>query len=170
MPLYSNSYSKVVTYGTGEFISQILDNDHSVASSTTYESAFKVSLGPSERILFRAFLYFDYHQDGDIKYKIVTPTGSNRFLAILRQSELPIHEDIAETVTQYVGSGGTGDVSPTPGNTGQHFAWIQYGLVETPGSYAADASRLFDIQFAQQSSSANATTLKRGSYIEYKKF
>tara|TARA_R100000458_G_C8238561_1_gene218215 strand:+ start:617 stop:1126 length:510 start_codon:yes stop_codon:yes gene_type:complete len=169
MPLYSNTTTKVVTYGTGEFKSQILDNDHSVTSSTTYESAFKVSLGPSERILFRAFLYFDYHQDGDVKYKIVTPTGSTRFLAILRQSELPIDGAIVETVTQYVGTVGTGDV-PVTGDTGQHFAWVQYGLVETPGSYAADASRLFDVQFAQQSSSASATTLKRGSYIEYKKF
>tara|TARA_R100001082_G_scaffold4514_1_gene3295 strand:+ start:68 stop:583 length:516 start_codon:yes stop_codon:yes gene_type:complete len=171
MPLYTNNTKGTVTHGTGEFDSSIiLENDLEVLNSTAYQSAFNINLGKSERIIFRTFLYFDYNAAGDIKYRILTPTGTTRFLAVLRQSELPISGAIVETVTQYAGSSGTGEVTAA-GATGQHFAWVQYGIVETPGSYASDASKVLDVQFTQQTASdVQATTLKAGSYIEYKKF
>ena len=172
MQLYTNNSTGTVTYASGEFDNSIiLENDLEVKGTTGYQEAFKVNLGVNERLIFRAFLYFDYNAAGDVQYRIITPTGTTRFLAVVRKSELPISGEITETVEQYINTNGTGEIQPTPGATGQHYAWVQHGIIETPGSYAADANKALDVQFSQQSISTDyATVLKAGSYLEYKKF
>ena len=171
MQLYTNNSTGTVTYGSGEFDSSIiLENDLEVLNSTGYQEAFKVNLGVNERLIFRAFLYFDYHADGDLKYRFVTPTGTVFYRHILRQSEIPIADTITESVSQCVATTGTGEITAA-GSTGQHYAWVQHGVLQAPATYAADASKALDVQFTQNSASATqATVLKAGSYLEYKKF
>ena len=174
MALHTNTLKKVVTYSTPGIFdkSKILENDLDVLNSTGYQEAFNIPLGTSERIMFRAYLNFDYHGDGDVKVRIVAPTGTTNFLALVRQSEIPIDGAVSETLTQYVGTGGTGDI-PAAGGVGvnKYYLHVEYGIVETPGSYASDATKTLTVQFAQNSASTSSpTTLLAGSYIEYKKF
>tara|TARA_R100000234_G_scaffold103405_1_gene72869 strand:+ start:762 stop:1277 length:516 start_codon:yes stop_codon:yes gene_type:complete len=171
MQLYTNNSTGTVTYSSGEFDSSIiLENDIEVISSNIYHQAFKLNLGVNERLIFRTYLYFDYHADGDLKYRFLTPTGTVLYRHILRQSEIPIADTITESVSQCVATTGTGEITAA-GSTGQHYAWVQYGVLQTPATYAADALKSFNIQFTQNSASATqATVLKAGSYIEYKKF
>tara|TARA_R100001594_G_C3880559_1_gene225857 strand:- start:53 stop:553 length:501 start_codon:yes stop_codon:yes gene_type:complete len=166
MPLYTNTTKGTVSYGTGEFdTSDILDNDIEVLNSTTFVNAFKVPIGPNERVHFRAFLYFDYHADGDLKYKITTPGTTSAYRHILRESEMPIDGAITETTTMAVATTGLSSYAKT-GATGTYFAWVQYGVLEN-GATAGELK----VEFAQNSASATqATKLKAGSYIEYIKF
>lgn len=174
MQLYTNNSTGTVTYSSGEFDNSIiLENDLEVLNSTGYQEAFKVNLGVNERLIFRAFLYWDYHANGDLKYRFVTPTGTVFYRHILRQSEIPISDNITETVSQCVATNGTGELVPgdPPSTSGQHYAWVQYGVLQAPATYAADANKALDIQFSQNTASdTQATVLKAGSYIEYKKF
>lgn len=179
MALHTNTLKKVVTYSTPGIFdkSKILENDLDVLNSTGYQEAFNIPLATSERIMFRAYLNFNYHSDGDIKTRIVTPTGTTNFLAIVRESEIPISGDIDESdvnvgPTQYTGTTGTGEIEAAGGSgSGTYYIQVEHGIVETPGSYASDASKALDIQFTQKTASATqATTLLAGSYIEYKKF
>lgn len=174
MPLYRNDVTGTLTYGTGEFSQyKILDNDiekvataAEISAGTTpvYISAFKIPVAQHERILFRAFLHFNYNASGDLKYKITTPGTTTKYLHYLRESEVPVDGNITETVTQAAAVGGLSEYTKT-GATGSYYAWIQFGQIEN-GATAGD----LHIQFSQNTSAADATILKAGSYLEYKKY
>ena len=166
MPLYTNTTKGTVSYGTGEFdTSDILDNDIEVLNSATYVDGFKIPVGPNERVHFRTFLYFDYHADGDLKYKITTPGTTSSSVMLIRESEIPIDGAITEAVTQSVATSGSGEKVKT-GATGAMYSWIQYAVLQN-GATAVDIK----VEFAQNSASATQSTkLKAGSYIEYIKF
>jgi len=168
MPLYTNTTKGTVSYGTGQFdTSDILDNDIEVLNSDTYVDGFKIPLGPNERVHFRALLYFDFHANGDLKYKVTTPSTTSSSVIFIRESEIPIDGTIAEAVTHTVATTGTGEkVKTFDGTNGTMYSWIQYAVLQNGGT-AGDVK----IEFAQNSASdTQATKLKAGSYIEYIKF
>ena len=166
MPLYTNTEKGTVSYGPGQFnTSDILDNDIEVLNSNTYVDGFKIPLAPNERVHFRAFLFFDYHADGDLKYKVTTPSTTSSSVIFIRESEIPIDGTITEAVTHTVATTGTGEKVKT-GATGTMYSWIQYAVLQNGGT-AGDVK----IEFAQNSASdTQSTKLKAGSYIEYIKF
>ena len=128
----------------------IVPNDISIASSTDYQSILKFRLGKYERAIFRCYLDVQNHADGDLKYKIITPTNTVTYRARNMVSENPI----SGAVTEAVANGGTGPL----------YAFIE-GTI-TAGDTAGDV----DLQAAQNASNANATVVKFGTYLEYLKF
>ncbi len=176
MPFYSNASAGTVLYSSGEWKTAgvitdayIVDGDDSGSNlpsggsdGTSYRTPLSFKLGKNERALFRAKLDFSY-LDGDVKYKITTPSSSTAYRAIRRVSEDTISGEVAETGALDVAATGTAEVAITAAD-GDYYVYVD-GFVEA-GANAGDVA----IQFAQRASHSNDTKLNEGSYLEYKKF
>ena len=141
----------------------IVPNDISIASSTTYQSILKFDLGKYERAIFRVYLDVQNHADGDLKYKILTPTNTVTYRARNMVSENPISGAVTEAVTFDVTTAGSPEVVAN-GGTGPLYAFIEGTIT------AGDTAGNVDLQAAQNASNANATVVKFGTYLEYLKF
>ena len=123
----------------------------------------KLDLGKYERAVFRCYLDVQNHADGDLKYKILTPTNTVTYRARNMVSENPISGAVTEAVTFDVTTAGSPEVVAN-GGTGPLYAFIEGTIT------AGDTAGNVDLQAAQNASNANATVVKFGTYLEYLKF
>jgi hypothetical protein len=127
-----------------------------VTSSTTLvnDSQLKFAIAANETFIFEAWLY-TYAADGtpDIKVTFTSPAGSTLFWS---SSQVIFNAAAATTLTVVAAGGTTGDLF-----VDSNLRAIQlYGSVLNGGT-AGDVQ----FQFAQNTSSANGTSVKAGSYI-----
>ena len=164
MAFNSNTTAGTVVYTTGSFNSgTVLANDQTLVSTTTYASILKVDLGKYERIIFNMWIDTSNDADGDLKWKLLTPTSPTSFRARMVLPEVPISGAVTEAVTSEIT--GTGIAEQTAVGTDSAY------YIKVNGILINGANRgSLDFQAAQNTSSATATTLKAGSYIEYMKF
>ena len=141
----------------------IVPNDISITSSTTYQSILKFDLGKYERAIFRCYLDADYDADGDLKYKITTPTNTVSYRARNMVSEAPISGAVTEAVTWDVTTAGSPEVTVVAAD-GDYYAFIEGTIT------AGDTAGHVDLQAAQNTSNATATVIRFGTYLEYLKF
>jgi hypothetical protein len=131
-------------------------SDQTVTSSTTLvnDSQLKFAIEANATYTFQAWLYV-YAADGtpDIKVTFTSPAGSTLFWS----SSQVIFLANASTTLTVVAPGGT---------TGDFFVDSNLRVVELFGS-VLNSSTAGDVQlqFAQNTSSANGTSVKAGSYI-----
>lgn len=131
-------------------------SDQTVTSSTTLvnDSQLKFAIAANETYIFEAWLY-TYAADGtpDIKVTFTSPAGSTLFWS---SSQVIFNAAAATTLTVVAPGGTTGDLF-----VDSNLRAIQlYGSVLNGGT-AGDVQ----FQFAQNTSSANGTSVKAGSYI-----
>jgi hypothetical protein len=131
-------------------------SDQTVTSSTTLvnDSQLKFAIAANETYIFEAWLY-TYAADGtpDIKVTFTSPAGSTLFWS---SSQVIFNAAAATTLTVVAAGGTTGDLF-----VDSNLRAIQlYGSVLNGGT-AGDVQ----FQFAQNTSSANGTSVKAGSYI-----
>jgi hypothetical protein len=164
MPFNANTAAGTVVYTPGEFFSgEVLANDKNLVSSTDYASILKVDLGKYERIVFRLWVDTQNDADGDLKWKLLTPTSPTSFRSRMVLPEVPISGAVTEAVTSEIT--GTGIAEQTAvGTDSAYYIKVEGILVN-----GANTGSL-DFQAAQNTSSATATVIKGGSYLEYMKF
>jgi hypothetical protein len=131
-------------------------SDQTVTSSTTLvnDSQLKFAIAANETYIFEAWLY-TYAADGtpDIKVTFTSPAGSTLFWSSSQVIFLP---DASTSLTVVAPAATTGSLF-----IDSNLRAIQlYGSVLN-GSTAGDVQ----FQFAQNTSSANGTSVKAGSYI-----
>ena len=131
-------------------------SDQTVTSSTTLvnDSQLKFAIAANETYIFEAWLY-TYAADGtpDIKVTFTSPAGSTLFWS---SSQVIFNAAAATTLTVVAPGGTTGDLF-----VDSNLRAIQlYGSVLNGGT-AGDVQ----FQLAQNTSSANGTSVKAGSYI-----
>lgn len=131
-------------------------SDQTVTSSTTLvnDSQLKFAAAANETYIFQAWLY-TYAADGtpDIKVTFTSPAGSTLFWS---SSQVIFNAAAATTLTVVAPGGTTGDLF-----VDSNLRAIQlYGTVLN-GSTAGD----IQLQWAQNTSSANGTSVKAGSSI-----
>jgi len=164
MPFNSNTAAGTVVYTPGEFFSgKVLANDLDLVSTTTYASVLAVTLGKYERIVFRMWVDTQNDADGDLKWKLLTPSSPTSFRSRMVLPEVPISGAVTEAITSEIT--GTGIAEQTAVGTDSAY-YIKVEGVLINGANAGD----LDFQAAQNSSSATATSIKAGSFIEYMKF
>ena len=164
MPFNTNTVAGTVVHAQSQWNTKlIVANDISFASNTTYTSLLKFDLGKYERAIFRCYLDVANHADGDFKYKILTPTNTVTYRARNMVSENPISSAVTEAVTFDVTTAGSPEVAATGGD-GPLYAFIEGTIT------AGDTAGNVDLQAAQVTSSATATVVKFGTYLEYLKF
>ena len=164
MAFNTNTVAGTVVHAQSQWNTKlIVPNDVSLPSVTDYASLLKFDLGKYERAIFRAYLDVAYDADGDFKYKIITPTNTVTYRARNMVSEAPISGAVTEAVTFDVTTAGSPEVTVVASD-GNYYAFIE-GTI-TAGDTAGDV----DVQVAQNTSSATATVVKFGSYLEYLKF
>ena len=164
MPFNTNSVAGTVVHAQSQWNTKlIVANDVSFASNTTYTSLLKFDLGKYERAIFRCYLDVANHADGDLKYKIITPTNTVTYRARNMVSENPISTAVTEAVTFDVTTAGSPEVAATGGD-GPLYAFIEGTIT------AGDTAGHVDLQAAQNTSHASATVIKFGTYLEYLKF
>ena len=164
MPFNANTAAGTVVYSPGEFFSgEVLANDTNLVSTTTYASILKVVVGKYERIVFRLWVDTQNDADGDLKWKLLTPSSPTSFRSRMVLPEVPISGAVTEAVTSEIT--GTGIAEQTAVGTDSAY-YIKVNGVLVNGANAGS----LDFQAAQNTSSATATVIKGGSYIEYMKF
>ena len=164
MAFNTNSVAGTVVHAQSQWNTKlIVPNDISIASSTTYQSILKFDLGKYERAIFRVYLDVQNHADGDLKYKILTPTNTVTYRARNMVSEAPISGAVTEAVTWDVTTAGSPEVTVVAAD-GDYYAFIEGTIT------AGDTAGYVDLQAAQNTSNATATTIKFGTYLEYLKF
>ena len=164
MAFNSNTVAGTVVHTTNEFNTRlIVPNDVSLVSSTDYQSLLKLSLGKYERAIFRIWLDLDLDADGDIKYKITTPSNTVSYRARRVSSEAPISGAVTEAAAWDAATSGTAETTIVAADGD---SYVKLDGTITLGGTAGDVN----IQVAQNSSSATASVVKFGSYFEYMKF
>jgi hypothetical protein len=164
MAFNTNTVAGTVVHAQSQWNTKlIVPNDISITSSTDYQSILKFDLGKFERAIFRCYLDVQNDADGDLKYKITTPTNTVSYRARNMVSENPISGAVTEAVTFDVTTAGSPEVTATGGD-GPLYAFIE-GTI-TAGNTAGHV----DLQAAQNTSNATATVIKFGTYLEYLKF
>tara|TARA_R100001129_G_scaffold167121_1_gene134544 strand:+ start:362 stop:856 length:495 start_codon:yes stop_codon:yes gene_type:complete len=164
MAFNTNTVAGTVVHAQSQWNTKlIVPNDISITSSTTYQSILKFDLGKYERAVFRCYLDVAYDADGDLKYKIVTPTNTVSYRARNMVSEAPISGAVTEAVTFDVTTAGSPEVAVV-GSDGDYYAFIEGTIT------AGDTAGYVDLQAAQNTSSGTATVVKFGTYLEYLKF
>ena len=164
MPFNENTAAGTVVYTPGAFWSgNVLANDSSLVSSTDYASILSVTLGKYERIVFNMWIDTQNDADGDLKWKLLTPSSPTSFRARMVLPEVPISGAVTEAVTSEIT--GTGIAEQTAVGTDSAY-YIKVNGVLINGANAGS----LDFQAAQNTSNATATLIKAGSYIEYMKF
>tara|TARA_R100000008_G_scaffold76692_1_gene56706 strand:- start:352 stop:846 length:495 start_codon:yes stop_codon:yes gene_type:complete len=164
MPFNENTAAGTVVYTPGAFWSgNVLANDSELVSSTDYASILSVTLGKYERIVFNMWIDTANDADGDLKWKLLTPSSPTSFRARMVLPEVPISGAVTEAVTSEIT--GTGIAEQTAVGTDSAY-YIKVNGVLINGANTGS----LDFQAAQNTSSATATTIKAGSYIEYMKF
>jgi len=164
MAFNTNTAAGSVVHCTNEFNTRlIVPNDIEIASSTTYQSILKLELGKFERAIFRIWLDVLNDADGDLKYKVTVPTNTVSYRARNLVSENPISGAVTEAITFDSNTSGSPEVTATGGD-GDLYALIT-GTITCGNTAGA-----LDLQAAQNTSNATATTIKFGTYLEYMKF
>ena len=164
MAFNTNTVAGTVVHTTNEFNTRlIVPNDVSLVSSTDYQSLLKLSLGKYERAIFRIWLDLALDADGDFKWKITTPTNTVSYRARVQTTEAPISGAVTEEANFHIATSGSPEASivAADGNS-----YININGTITAGDTIGDVN----IQVAQNTSSATASTVKFGSYFEYMKF
>lgn len=131
-------------------------SDQTVTSSTTLvnDSQLKFAIGASETYIFQAWLY-TYAADGtpDIKVTFTGPSGSTVFWS----SSQVIFNSAAATTLTVVSAGGT---------TADLFVDANYRAIQLYGTIVnSTTAGDVQLQWAQNTSSANGTSVKAGSSI-----
>lgn len=144
----------------GNLTTVVLDSDHSIASSTTYENTTLTFTGTSsKRYIFNAYLKFTNNTTGGVKVNINNSAASSTWYV------------------QWVQQAGTNFSS---GTRVQHYttAATDWPTIQVGGSHqdcihswdsivTVGTGGTFTIQFAQNVSNPGATVLKAGSFIQY---
>ena len=164
MPFNQNTAAGTVVYSPGEFFSgKVVANDQELVSSTDYTTVLSVTLGKYERVAFRLWLDTQNDADGDLKWKVTTPSSSTSFRARSVTPEVPISGAVTEAVTSETTATGVAEVTAV-GTDSAYYVQLE-GVLQA----GANAGELA-VQVAQNTSSATATVIKAGSYLEYMKF
>jgi len=164
MAFNTNTVAGTVVHTTNEFNTRlVVPNDVSLVSSTDYQSLLKLRLGKYERAIFRIWLDLALEAEGDFKYKVTTPTNTVSYRARRVVSEAPIDGAVGEAIAFDVATSGTAETTIIAADGD---SYVRLDGTITAGSTAGDV----DIQVAQNTSHATASTVKFGSYFEYMKF
>ena len=162
MPFNANATNNSVVYVSGDRVSsKVLTADQTVTSSTTLVEvpALTLSLGKYERIAFRYSVWYSCTANSDIKYLVDVPASITLYRLSDSGSVDHAGGEISNTVIAAEGSAITIAVSGTEGFLNLN------GMLEN-GSASADLK----FTFANGTSHADGTTVRRGSNIEYVKF
>lgn len=139
----------------------IVDADQSVISSTTLVTVpqFTIPIGANERVLLRYNIQFSAGATGDLKYFVDVPTSPTLF----RQAALSVDP---------AGAVAGGAILTAESNTASVVSASAGGGLLLLNVVVANGTTAGNIifQFAQNSSEAVNTTIRQGSYLEYRYF
>jgi hypothetical protein len=140
-----------------------LITDVNKVSSTTLVTVpqLVIPYGPSQRFLFRYQLFYVTNATADFKYRLALPASASLWRNV--------REELAPAATAWVNSLDAGNNGTTD------FAVLAAsgtdGAVRGSGIFIAPASAgSLTIQFAQNTSNAGQTSVRAGSYLEYKQY
>lgn len=139
----------------------IVDADQSVISSTTLVTVpqFTIPIGANERVLLRYSIQFSCGATGDLKYFVDAPASPTLF----RQASLSVDP---------AGAVAGGAILTAESNTASVVSAAAGGGLLLLNVVVANGTTAGNIvfQFAQNSSEAVNTTIRQGSYLEYRYF
>ena len=160
MAFNSNATNGSVVYSPQTSINQVVTADHSIASSTDLEvvPGLTIPLGKFERVAFKYKIFYSCTANGDFSYLLNIPAaitlyrcsrgGTNHAGTAL--SEAPITGEGTAINIEVAGTEGFLDFA---------------GFIEN-GAVLGDIR----FQFAQATSHADATIVRRGSNVEFYRF
>jgi len=162
MPLYTNTSTGTVAYTSGTRLTKILPNDVVKTSNTTLseQTELTIDLGPNERISFRYNIYWNTKPTGDFKYLVNIPASIN-FYRLVRTGVYPDAAEVSEAAITAEGAAVSLAFGTDPSNG---YLGLE-GVLENGST--ADSMKF---TWAQYESAGDATTLLRGSSVEYIRF
>jgi hypothetical protein len=151
-----------------DYISEVatVASDIAVAASTTLVNAptLVIPYGPGQRFFIRYGLYFTTNATADFKFRLALPAAASQY----RVRRLSIAPDALTTlVTAYdTANNGTTDLTVVAASGTEGYAGGEGIFVAATSG--AGSTGVLQFQFAQNTSDAGATTLRAGSFLEYK--
>lgn len=139
----------------------IVDADQSVISSTTLVTVpqFTIPLGANERVILRYNIQFSAGATGDLKYFVDAPASPTLF----RQAALSV-DPAGAVAGGAILTAESNTASVVSASAGGGLLLLE--VVVANGSTAGNVT----FQFAQNASEAVNTTIRQGSYLEYRYF
>ena len=142
-------------------VSKIVEADQSVISSTALVTVpqFTMPIGINQRVLLRYVIQFSAGATGDLKYFVDAPASPTSF----RQASLSVDP---------AGAVAGGAILTSESNTASVVSASAGGGLLFLNVVIANGATAGDVifQFAQNSSEAVNTTIRAGSYLEYRYF
>tara|TARA_R100001594_G_C3898757_1_gene230271 strand:+ start:76 stop:576 length:501 start_codon:yes stop_codon:yes gene_type:complete len=166
MAFNTNTAQGTVVYTSGEWkTGSVLANDLALVSNTTLTAipSLSIPVAKYERVAFRLWLDVDNKAAGDFSWSLTVPASATSFRARRVTPEIPISGDITEKVTFETTGTGIG-AQDAVGTDSAYYIQLE-GVFQNGANIGA-----IDIKVAQKTSSATATTVKGGSYVEYQRF
>lgn len=144
-------------------VNKTLSSDIAVVTSTLVNATgLVIPFGRSQRFLFRFGLFFTTNATADFKYRIALPAAA-AFYRAQRRSVAPDALTTLVTASD-VANNGTTDITVLCASGTEGFVFGE-GIFTAPAQNGD-----LQIQFAQNTTNAGATTLRAGSFLEYKQF
>lgn len=134
------------------------DEQRTSTDTLAADSALKFAMAASTKYVFRARLFYSSSATPDFKWRHAGP-ASPTFLAIERRQIVP-----AATADSAIALDTDYSAADIVAAAGDGSGWIEVAGVIHNGATAGD----FSLQWAQNTSDAAATTVRAGSYIEYR--
>lgn len=181
MSVTLNSTSGAVVYQPDMMqLANILASDQTVTSSTTLSTTavlgdFTIPLGKSERVIVDYNLFFTCAAAGGIKYNVNVLDPTALAAGTLTQVAPQLIQGANTRVDGAANYSTTTPLSITTTNG----ADVSFTLTTNTSGYAntklvlignATSNSVITLRFTQSASSATATVLKAGSWVEYRKF
>lgn len=131
--------------------------DESVTSSTTLQDDDELFFAVTASSIWVANFYLAHEAAtaGDIKYEVTVPSGATGFIQIIGMDPTTVASIRALASTAPIGGLAIGGLGA--GTLGCSLVSVSVSVSATPGDVK--------LQFAQQSSSGTATTIKAGSFL-----
>ena len=160
MAFNANATNSSVVYSPQGSINQVVTADHSIASSTTLETVtgLTIPLGKYERIAFKYKIFYSTTANSDFKYLVDVPASITLYRCTKGGADHAGTALAAAPITAE-GSAIAIAVSGTEG-----FLDIS-GVLENGAALGE-----LKFTFAQNSSHADATLVRRGSNVEFYRF
>ena len=160
MAFNANATNGSVVYVPGTRSTQILTADTSVATDTTLseETGLTIKLGKYERIAFRYNIFFSTTANADFKYLVDVPAA----ITLYRLAATGVDTDAGEISTAPITAEGS-EIALTANGT-EGYLGLE-GVLEN-GS-AIDSLKF---TWAQNTSHADNTIVRRGSNVEFIRF
>lgn len=166
MPFNTNTARGTVIYTPGEWkTGSVLANDLELVSDTVLApvTALAIPVAKYERLAFRLWVDVDNKAAGDFSWSLTVPASATSFRARRVTPEIPIAGDITEKVTFETTVTGI-SAQDAVGTDSAYYVQLE-GVFQNGANIGN-----VNINVAQKTSSATATTVKAGSYVEYQRF